>query len=266
MPKQVCPGAAGARSSAQTGLAPDYLVASEQLSTAPARSSQKSVGRSWVARSRPNMRSTSGSRYRALAHLLIWQLSSVAYATEAILGVLILASSLAFKHDPDCDWHRRPASDCRYHTSRRFILPMVRARTSSRRRKYTGTLPSLTAPGASLLIDYTLTVAVSGVSAGVAAITSAAPSLRPWRVEICVAFVGLIILGNLRGIHVKVARSLQALPTYLFILSVAVLIFLGVFRSLTGGDAWRSMPRENIGAVGVSVFLICGRSRLAARP
>jgi amino acid transporter len=116
-----------------------------------------------------------------------------------------------------------------------------------------GTLPSLTA-GASLLIDYTLTVAVS-VSAGVAAITSALPSLHPWRVEICVAFVGLIILGNLRGI--RESGSIFAVPTYLFILSIAVLIFLGVFRSLTGGDVAINAPRESVQAVeGISLFLI----------
>ncbi|HEY7908529.1 MAG TPA: APC family permease, partial [Thermomicrobiales bacterium] len=116
-----------------------------------------------------------------------------------------------------------------------------------------GTLPSLTA-GASLLIDYTLTVAVS-VSAGVAAITSALPALHAWRVEICVAFVGLIILGNLRGI--RESGSIFAVPTYLFILSIAVLVFLGVFRSITGGDVPINAPRDAVNATeGVSLFLI----------
>ena len=73
--------------------------------------------------------------------------------------------------------------------------------------------------------------------------------------EICVAFVGLIILGNLRGI--RESGSIFAVPTYLFIFSIAVLVFLGVFRSLTGGDVAINAPREPVHAVeGVSLFLI----------
>jgi amino acid transporter len=53
---------------------------------------------------------------------------------------------------------------------------------------------------ASLLVDYTLTVAVS-ISAGVLAITSAFPSLDVYRVELCLIFLTLLTIGNLRGIR-----------------------------------------------------------------
>ena len=62
-----------------------------------------------------------------------------------------------------------------------------------------GTLPALMA-GASLLIDYVLTVSVS-VSAGVRALTSAFPAWAPYRVEIALGFVGVLTLGNLRGVQ-----------------------------------------------------------------
>src|SRR5216110_1359691 len=53
---------------------------------------------------------------------------------------------------------------------------------------------------ASLLVDYTLTVSVS-ISAGVLAITSAAPRLDVYRVELCLGFLTLLTIGNLRGIR-----------------------------------------------------------------
>src|SRR5205823_13806999 len=73
-----------------------------------------------------------------------------------------------------------------------------------------GTLPSLVA-AAALLIDYILTVAVS-VAAGVFAISSAAPSLAAYRVQLCLAFIVLLTFANLRG--VKEAGIAFALPTY----------------------------------------------------
>ena len=116
-----------------------------------------------------------------------------------------------------------------------------------------GTLPSLTA-GAALLIDYTLTVAVS-VSAGVAAITSAVPSLHEWRVEICVIFVLLIILANLRGI--RESGTIFAVPTYLFVFSILILIGIGIVRSLTGAEVALNAPRESVQAVeAVSIWLV----------
>lgn len=79
------------------------------------------------------------------------------------------------------------------------------------------------------MIDYVLTVAVS-ISAGVAAITSAMPSLYSERVLIAVACIVLITLINLRG--VRESATILAAPTYLFIGAMLVLIAVGTFRSL----------------------------------
>ena len=93
-------------------------------------------------------------------------------------------------------------------------------------RENLGRSPSLVA-GASMLVDYILTVAVS-VSAGVAAIVSAFGNLAPYRVEICVAFIFLITLANLRGL--KESGALFAPPTYLYIVSLASLIIVGLYK------------------------------------
>ncbi|WP_195907899.1 APC family permease [Microbacterium gorillae] len=84
---------------------------------------------------------------------------------------------------------------------------------------------------AALLVDYVLTVAVS-VASGVDNIISAIPGLNPWRVEIAVGFVVLIILVNLRG--VREASLLFAIPTYVFIGSVAIMIIVGLVRVALG--------------------------------
>ena len=97
-------------------------------------------------------------------------------------------------------------------------------------RENLGETPSLVA-GASLLVDYILTVAVS-VSAGVAAITSAFPALRPERVEICLGFIAIMTIANLRGM--KESGRLFAGPTYVYIFALGALISIGLFRLATG--------------------------------
>ncbi len=84
---------------------------------------------------------------------------------------------------------------------------------------------------AALLVDYILTVAVS-VASGVDNIISALPNLDPWRVELAVGFVILIILVNLRG--VREASTAFAIPTYLFIGSVMLMIGTGLVRWMLG--------------------------------
>ena len=84
---------------------------------------------------------------------------------------------------------------------------------------------------AALLVDYVLTVAVS-VASGVDNIISALPFLAPGRVELAIGFVVVIILVNLRG--VREASVLFAIPTYVFIGSVAVMIVVGLTRTLAG--------------------------------
>jgi amino acid transporter len=94
-----------------------------------------------------------------------------------------------------------------------------------------GTLPGLTA-GASLLVDYVLTVSVS-IAAGVEAITSAMvgtrfAGLHNHRVWLCLFFIGFITIANLRG--VREAGSLFAAPSYAFIFSFLCLIGYGLIR------------------------------------
>ena len=93
-------------------------------------------------------------------------------------------------------------------------------------RENLGRSPSLVA-GASMLVDYILTVAVS-VAAGVAAIVSAFQDLVPYRVELCIGFIIIVTLANLRGI--KESGALFAPPTYLYVLSLASLIVVGLYK------------------------------------
>ena len=97
-------------------------------------------------------------------------------------------------------------------------------------RENLGTNPSLVA-AASLLVDYTLTVSVS-VAAGVAAITSAIAALRGYEVELAVALIVLIALGNLRG--VRESGRLFAPPTYVYVSMMTLLVVWGLFRTFTG--------------------------------
>ena len=107
-----------------------------------------------------------------------------------------------------------------------------------------------------LLIDYVLTVSVS-VAAGVAAITSAAPGLIPWRVAIALGFVALLTIANLRG--VKEASTLFALPTYLFVATVGTMLVVGFAKCLDGVcptaiSAGADLEAE-VGAVGLFLIL-----------
>jgi amino acid transporter len=115
----------------------------------------------------------------------------------------------------------------------------------------------------SLLIDYTLTVAVS-VAAGVAAITSVFPGLTPETTWIAVVLVLLIAYGNLRGI--REAGRTFAIPTYFFIANMAVLMMVGTYRAVAGSLHAQSIyghpGAEHIGSsgsgllYGASVFVV----------
>jgi amino acid transporter len=93
-----------------------------------------------------------------------------------------------------------------------------------------GAVPGLVA-GAALLIDYTLTVAVS-VSAAVAAITSVVAELYPERVAIGVGIVVLLMLGNLRG--VRESGTIFMTPTYLYIGAIGLMLVIGLVRMASG--------------------------------
>ncbi|MBI4769293.1 MAG: APC family permease, partial [Chloroflexi bacterium] len=117
-----------------------------------------------------------------------------------------------------------------------------------------GTLPGLVA-GAALLIDYVLTVAVS-VAAGVAALFSWLPFIRPYRVEVAVAAVALVTLINLRG--VRESGTVFAVPTYLFIFGVFAMLLTGLFKALAGqlAPAAPATPIENVVLQDITAFFI----------
>jgi len=96
-----------------------------------------------------------------------------------------------------------------------------------------GLLPAQVA-GVALLTDYVLTVSVS-VAAGTAALASAFSAFTPWILPISILFVIVIAWGNLRG--VKESGKVFAVPTYVFILNMAALIGVGVFKAFHGGLA-----------------------------
>lgn len=113
---------------------------------------------------------------------------------------------------------------------------------------------------AALLVDYILTVAVS-VASGVDNIISALPGLDPWRVELAVGFVVLIILVNLRG--VREASTAFAIPTYLFIGSVLFMIVVGLIRWSLGDPPVASSAEYAVKAEDLSqaaVFLLVLRA------
>ncbi|MEQ1897578.1 MAG: APC family permease [Vicinamibacterales bacterium] len=171
------------------------------------------------------------SRTTGLAILSSDALSSVAYATEEILRVLLIGgiaalslvtpigiiiaitlAVVAFSYRQTI--HEYPSGGGAYIVAKENL----------------GTTPSLIA-AASLLIDYVLTVAVS-VAAGVAAVTSALPALAEHRLALALGFVGVLTLGNLRG--VRESGRIFAVPTYFFIVSILGMLGLGAWRALTG--------------------------------
>src|SRR5258706_1509241 len=103
-----------------------------------------------------------------------------------------------------------------------------------------GETPSLVA-GASLLTDYILTVSVS-VAGGVLAITSAFPSLSSQRVPICLGFVVLMTVANLRG--VKESGRIFAGPTYVYTISLLILIAYGLYQSYAGHIGTLPVPER----------------------
>ena len=168
-------------------------------------------------------------KLRALAVFASDPISSNAYATEAIMGVIILLGSGALHltlpigmavaslvllvifsyiqtilHYPDGGGAYTVAKD------------------------NLGTFASLLA-GAALLVDYVLTVSVS-ISAGVRAVTSAFPEIFAYKVEIALAAIFIITWVNLRGI--RDSGTIFAIPTYAFVVGVMAVILIGMVRYL----------------------------------
>ena len=120
-------------------------------------------------------------------------------------------------------------------------------------RENLGTMPSLVG-AAALLTDYVLTVAVS-ISAGVFAITSFAPSLGPHKVAMSLVCLVLIVLANLRG--VRESGLIFALPTYLFVLSIGALVVGGFYQAAAGTLGTAVVPSPLPAGTGVvTLFLL----------
>ncbi|HLM51680.1 MAG TPA: APC family permease, partial [Solirubrobacteraceae bacterium] len=100
--------------------------------------------------------------------------------------------------------------------------------------------------------DYVLTVAVSTAS-GIAAITSAVPSLAPYALELGLVGIVALCAGNLRG--VKQAGNLFAFPTYLFIAAVGVVIVVGLVDAASRGFAAEPHPPV-VATEGVGLLLV----------
>jgi amino acid transporter len=194
------------------------------------------------------------SKTSALAVFSSDALSSVAYATEEILLILVLAGTAALHYSIPIGVAIAVLIAVVVSSYRQTIFAYPQGGGSYIVTKDNlGTLPGLVSGGA-LLIDYVLTVAVS-VAAGVAALTSALPSLYPYRVVLGVAFVTLVTLGNLRGI--RESGKFFALPTYLFIAGFAVLIVYGVIRWTFGWDAAAHAARAVIAPTqDLTLFLV----------
>ena len=179
------------------------------------------------------------SKRLALAVFSSDALSSVAYATEEILLVLVLAGSVAVS------WSI-PVSI--------LIVALLAILTMSYReiifeypagggayivaRSNLGEMPGLTA-AAALIIDYVLTVAVS-VAAGIAALTSAVPALFPHREMLGLLAIVLVVVVNLRG--VRESGRIFAVPTYIFIGSILLMLGAGFIQMIMG----RPMPMASI--------------------
>jgi amino acid transporter len=118
-----------------------------------------------------------------------------------------------------------------------------------------GVLAGLVAAG-SLLTDYVLTVSVS-VSAGVQALYSAFPGLKPIAVPLIAISILLVMLVNLRGL--RESGTLLASPTYIFIGSMLLLIGIGVFESMTGmlPQATHVEALSGVAAENAGIFLLC---------
>jgi amino acid transporter len=162
-------------------------------------------------------------------------LSSVAYATEEILLIAVLAGTAALHLSVPISIaiaallaivaisyqqtiHAYPSGGGSYIVARANL----------------GAVAGLIA-AAALLVDYVLTVSVS-VAAGVAAVTSAFPDLATHKVALGVGCVAVIALANIRG--VRESGRIFAVPTYFFVLSFGFMIAEGLFRLATG-----SLPR-----------------------
>jgi amino acid transporter len=167
----------------------------------------------------------------ALAVFASDALSSVAYATEAILIALLVAGTAALDIVTPISVGIAALLIVVAFSYRQTIMAYPQGGGAYIvARENLGTIPSLIA-ATPLLISYVLTVAVS-MSAAVAAITSAWHWLDPWRVELAIILIVIVTIANLRG--VKESGAIFAVPTYVFILGMFTMIGVGMWKLFTG--------------------------------
>ncbi len=250
---------------------PGHLVATEDASDG-----RGPVGRNWKRVKRvligAPMTSASAEHQRlsnpkALAVLSSDALSSVAYATEEILRVLLLAGGvLALSKSLPIGAaivalliivgiSYRQTIKAYPHGGGAYIVA----------KDNLGELPSLTA-GAALLTDYVLTVAVS-IAAAVAAMSSAVPELNEHRVLIATVLVIFVTTVNLRGL--SESGTIFAIPTYLFLVGIFIMLALGFARNAAAGfpvhePVMTEAEGAGLGAVGALVILRAFASGCAA--
>ncbi|HEU5422375.1 MAG TPA: APC family permease [Nitrolancea sp.] len=165
------------------------------------------------------------TKTKALAVFSSDALSSTAYATEEILLLLVVAGAAAYRMVIPIGVAIAALLAIVVFSYRQTIHAYPQGGGSYIVTKDNlGRKPSLMAASA-LLTGYTLTVAVS-ISAGVAALTSASETLLPYRVWLAVGAIVLMMVANLRG--VRESGTIFAVPTYLFIGAMVVLLLLGL--------------------------------------
>jgi amino acid transporter len=189
----------------------------------------------------------------ALAVFASDPLSSVAYATEEILLVLILAGSAALSYSIPIALGIATLLAVVVISYRQTVAAYPQGGGAYLVAKDNlGVLPALVA-AAALLVDYVLTVSVS-VVAGIAALTSAVPALHRYRVVLSILAVAGIALGNLRG--VRESGRLFAAPTYFFVVSILVMVGYGLVGAIFHWLPEAPYEPHPPGLEGLSLFLL----------
>src|SRR5207244_4693640 len=159
-------------------------------------------------------------------------LSSAAYGPEAALSLLIPLGLLGVRYIVPISAAIITLLVIVYFSYRQTIAAYPSGGGSYTVARFNLGAPASLLAAAALLADYILTAAV-GISAGVGALVSAAPSLLPHTVSICVGILIVITVLNLR--RVRDAGLAFAVPTYLFVGTLLITIVGGVLRVLLSG-------------------------------
>ena len=200
------------------------------------------------------------TKIKALAVLSSDALSSVTYASEAILAALLVAGTGAFTNNIPISLAIALLIGIVIFSYRQTIYAYPKGGGSYIVSKDNlGTLPGLVAAGA-LLTDYVLTVAVS-IAAGVANLISlantwGAPDLSDYRVEGVLAAIIILVVLNLRGI--RESATIFAAPTYIFLILMYAMLGLGLVQFVTGAlGTVHSVPAPlPAGTQAVTIFIL----------